>query len=82
MTNRAKRHPVSVIIFLFCMACSSALLAQDQDDYARAERLFNEAKFDSAAQVYLGSLTSNHPKIRRLISRLAERYMKPKTLIA
>lgn len=62
MTNRAKRHPVSVIIFLFCMACSSALLAQDQDDYARAERLFNEAKFDSAAQVYLGLFNVESPK--------------------
>ena len=62
MTNRAKRHPVSVIIFLFCMACSSALLAQDQDDYARAERLFNEAKFDSAAQVYLRLFNVESPK--------------------
>ena len=62
MTNRAKRHPVSVIIFLFCMACGSALLAQDQDDYARAERLFNEAKFDSAAQVYLRLFNVESPK--------------------
>ena len=60
MTNRAKRHPVSVIIFLFCMAYSSALLAQD--DYARAERLFNEAKFDSAAQVYLRLFNVESPK--------------------
>ena len=60
MTNRAKRHPVSVIIFLFCMAYSSAL--QAQDDYARAERLFNEAKFDSAAQVYLRLFNDESPK--------------------
>ncbi|MGC6421062.1 MAG: hypothetical protein ACON48_08180 [Chitinophagales bacterium] len=42
------------------MAYSSALLAQD--DYARAERLFNEAKFDSAAQVYLRLFNVESPK--------------------
>ena len=42
------------------MAYSSALLAQD--DYARAERLFNEAKFDSAAQVYLRLFNDESPK--------------------
>lgn len=42
------------------MACSSAL--QAQDDYARAERLFNEAKFDSAAQVYLRLFNVESPK--------------------
>ena len=42
------------------MAYSSAL--QAQDDYARAERLFNEAKFDSAAQVYLRLFNDESPK--------------------
>ncbi|HAB88932.1 MAG TPA: hypothetical protein DCF84_00250, partial [Bacteroidetes bacterium] len=42
------------------MACSTSLLAQDE--YVRAERLFNEAKFDSAAQLYLDLFTTESPK--------------------
>lgn len=60
MNNRAQRHLVSVIFYLLCMAYSTSLLAQDE--YGRAERLFNEARFDSAAQLYLNIFNAESPK--------------------
>ena len=60
MTNRAQRHLVNVILSLLCMACSTSLLAQDE--YVRAEQLFNDAKFDSAAQLYLDLFNTESPK--------------------
>ena len=60
MTNRAQRHLVNIILSLLCMACSTTLFAQDE--YVRAERLFNEAKFDSAAQLYLDLFNAESPK--------------------
>ena len=42
------------------MTWSISLLAQN--DYARAERLFNEAKFDSASQLYLDLFNTESPK--------------------
>ncbi len=60
MTNRAQRHLVNIILSLLCVACSTSLCAQDE--YVRAERLFNEAKFDSAAQLYLDLFNAESPK--------------------
>ena len=60
MTNRAQRHFINGILSLLCMIWSISLLAQN--DYARAERLFNEAKFDSASQLYLDLFNTESPK--------------------
>lgn len=60
MTNRAQRHFINGILSLLCMTWSISLLAQN--DYARAERLFNEAKFDSASQLYLDLFNTESPK--------------------
>ena len=60
MTNRAQRHFINGILSLLCMTWSMSLLAQN--DYARAERLFNEAKFDSASQLYLDLFNTESPK--------------------
>ena len=60
MTNRAQRHLVNITLSLLCMACSTSLFAQNE--YVRAERLFNEAKFDSAAQLYLDLFNAESPK--------------------
>lgn len=60
MTNRAQRHFINGILSLLCMTWSISLLAQN--DYARAERLFNEAKFDSASQLYLDLFNAESPK--------------------
>lgn len=60
MTNRAQRHLINGILSLLCMIWSISLLAQN--DYARAERLFNEAKFDSASQLYLDLFNTESPK--------------------